>query len=1210
MRRRRLVESDEEREGARPPPDRSGSGGLSSESPRSPSPPPPSSGQASRVRKRVRLDSSVSTQRNGDGLPTPESARSREKEATIDVVDDMDDIVAEASVTEHYQPGSIVRVKLQNFVTYTAAEFFPGPRLNMIIGPNGTGKSTLVCAICLGLGWGPHHLGRAKEVSEYVKHGNAEATIEIELAKRPGDDGGNPVIRRVIRREGNKSLFAINGKSSTNKSVLELAKSFSIQIDNLCQFLPQDKVCEFAALTPVELLHSTQRAAAPEHMLQWHDRLKVLRAEQKQVQAQQATDKETLANLESRQQMLRADVERLRERAAIQKKVAMLEKARPFAQYRQVRHQHQEAKRLSREAQTALKTLEEEVEPSLRAVNQRQAYGQQIEKVVKERKRAVERAETAATDLVAKQRELGEAVDDLNKEIAAEREGDKKRKAELARIEENIKRLEQQVAEVTVDFDPLVYNEQIREKQRAGRELVEQAQEVRSTANRQVQEGREKSDRIARAERQLADLDSRAGQQTAKLHRISSETGRAWEWIQEHQDMFEHRIYGPPIVECTIKDARYVDQMESLMQRNDLLTFTTQSRADFKKLGDQLYGVLKLAEINIRTSTMGLDQCRAPVSDERRLSYGFQGWALDFIDGPAPVLAMLCAECRLHQTGVTLADLSQRQYEALQGSPISNWVSAKSTYAIMRRREYGAGATSTRVRDVRRAQIWTDQPVDLRGKQELQMNIEGWTAEVAALKADADEGNEKVRRLRDQAEVIERERKQLEEEKAVKQKAYADYKALPTRLAQAQDKYGELNGAGSQVRERVTAIFGRIDAVTLEKGRAATEHAHQVADLAAAAQAHLEADVMLLEAHSDVSALTALNQHVKESLEQRRREAQALKRTANETAEAGKRLLATCQAMLAEEADDSEQRAFLTSLPERQTADDIEAEIEAERARLELVHEGSNPNAMAEFERREATIGKLRDRVTHVDANLARLAAEVGSVRDRWEPELDRLVGRISLAFGRNFEKIGCAGQVDVYKAEDFDHWAIQIMVKFRESEPLTQLTSHRQSGGERAVSTIFYLLALQALARAPFRVVDEINQGMDPRNERLVHDRLLDIACQDRAPDDGDGDGDGDDDEHPAGAGAGGQYFLITPKLLHGLRYHPNMRVLCIASGEYMPDDDASLLQPRKGRDRMPGPGPGPGSGSALLDFARAVTSRRVLKEERSLASTAGVRV
>lgn len=59
------------------------------------------------------------------------------------------------STNMEHQPGSIVRVKLANFVTYTAVEFFPGPSLNMVIGPNGTGKSTLVCAICLGLGWGP-----------------------------------------------------------------------------------------------------------------------------------------------------------------------------------------------------------------------------------------------------------------------------------------------------------------------------------------------------------------------------------------------------------------------------------------------------------------------------------------------------------------------------------------------------------------------------------------------------------------------------------------------------------------------------------------------------------------------------------------------------------------------------------------------------------------------------------------------------------------------------------------------------------------------------------------------------------------------------------------------------------------------------------------------------------------------------------------------
>lgn len=49
----------------------------------------------------------------------------------------------------------------------------------------------------------------------------------------------------------------------------------------------------------------------------------------------------------------------------------------------------------------------------------------------------------------------------------------------------------------------------------------------------------------------------------------------------------------------------------------------------------------------------------------------------------------------------------------------------------------------------------------------------------------------------------------------------------------------------------------------------------------------------------------------------------------------------------------------------------------------------------------------------------------------------------------------------------------------------------------ERSVSTILYLMSLQSFSRAPFRVVDEINQGMDPRNERLVHALLVNSACE-----------------------------------------------------------------------------------------------------------------
>lgn len=51
----------------------------------------------------------------------------------------------------------------------------------MVVGANGTGKSTIVCGICLGLGGKPNILGRASSVIEYIKHGRPTAVIEIEL---------------------------------------------------------------------------------------------------------------------------------------------------------------------------------------------------------------------------------------------------------------------------------------------------------------------------------------------------------------------------------------------------------------------------------------------------------------------------------------------------------------------------------------------------------------------------------------------------------------------------------------------------------------------------------------------------------------------------------------------------------------------------------------------------------------------------------------------------------------------------------------------------------------------------------------------------------------------------------------------------------------------------------------------------------------------
>ena len=48
------------------------------------------------------------------------------------------------------------------------------------------------------------------------------------------------------------------------------------------------------------------------------------------------------------------------------------------------------------------------------------------------------------------------------------------------------------------------------------------------------------------------------------------------------------------------------------------------------------------------------------------------------------------------------------------------------------------------------------------------------------------------------------------------------------------------------------------------------------------------------------------------------------------------------------------------------------------------------------------------------------------------------------------------------------------------------------RSGGERAVSTIMYLMALQELMVAPFRAVDEINQV---RNSRFFYSKNYSVV-------------------------------------------------------------------------------------------------------------------
>jgi len=1119
-----------------------------------------------------------------------------------------------------HQPGAIVRVTLINFVTYTSAEFLPGANLNMVIGPNGTGKSTLVCAICLGLGWGPGLLGRAKDPSEFVKHGHKEATIEIELQRHERGSNRtteNPVITRKIRKDDNKSTFFVNGRPASNKMVLEMVKqNFNIQIDNLCQFLPQDRVVEFAQQNPVQTLETTLEAAADPEVREYHHELKNIREKQLELLHDNKGDRENLDNLEKRQEAQQATVERVKERQATQKKIDHLQKCRPIAKYMEAKAKVSVLKKQKEDLDRETRHLKQESAPALRKVNDKQKYAKAATENLKTHKDEVKRAENECKRIEREIKSYDEQMKDCISRSDAERRGATKDKGELQKHQTDLQRLKVRKEEAPEPFDSRAMNEQVAIHTSRDRELKERGDVLQTEVRDWVDQGKAKKAQAARLNEMIESLNTQAGQQEFKLENISKETHRAWQWIKENNQQFKKEVFGPPAVTCTVKDPSMATRVEAALQISDFKIITVQCNEDFVMLQEELTKKQRLHDISIRTCTTdNLSSFRTPLSDDQLHELGLEHWVIDCLEGPSVVLAMLCQERNLHQTAISNSAVSDAQHEAIARSPLKSYIAGNHSVRMTRRAEYGDAGVSSSIRDIQKARFWTDQPVDTGRKREWHDQIKNINRDLFELKENIQNNQAEVTKIKKERQWEESQAEEIRNDKETKQKALTEWRGLDTKISSAEEKIAYCRTRMDSFRDRCLEILKQKDDAMFQKAEAVLKYceaAHTLRELSAKL---LEAEIMAIEAQSDSETLQAINASIRDTLQRKEAELKNAEAGFKEARAAAGKYLEQVNIVKAEaegfasRGDDSLQELLieLAQIKDKPIEEEIDARLESAHAQLEL-HAGGTEgvNTIRDYEERAKKIDGLRLKLTAFNQEQADLHGAISEVRQVFEKELDEMVSKIDAAFAESFERIGCAGQVAVYKASsvdpadcteelggtenglDFANWAIHISVKFRENEPLSLLDSHRQSGGERAVSTIFYLMALQSLSKSPFRVVDEINQGMDPRNERMVHGRMVDVAA---------------DNEKlvEEGKSSGSQYFLITPKLLSGLKYQRGMTVLCIVSGENMPSATDTKRRDEDGNEHM--------VKGRKVDFAAFASRARELGMGRSSAA-AGRRV
>ncbi|KAI7820212.1 hypothetical protein BX661DRAFT_189383 [Kickxella alabastrina] len=1084
--------------------------------------------------------------------------------------------------SNEYRAGSIMHISLRNFVTYDSIELSPGPNMNMIIGPNGTGKSTIVCAIALGLGEKTSVLGRAKDISEFVKHGHERGHIEITLAGHGGataGDSGVVKIAREIIREGNKSTWHINGRHATATEVARTTRELQVQVGSLCQFLPQDRVVEFSKLSPQELLRETQVAVGREDLKSLQAELAVKRAQERQVMDGIQRSAQDTQDLRKKNELLERDVQRWQERLAAESQLRILTALVPVARYTEAKAGHDRAKEARRlalaayqQAMNATGPAEEELEELeakiAKSENQRRQLSGRRETLERDARRQMGKL----TQLETAHRDLNSEMDELKKSAQRRREKIAALRAEVARLE--AAHAEEQPPDEAASEDARRRLADLRDRKMQLNNEIVAVQEEQTAL---MASGQRINRQLEQCGQQLKDLDNVALKRREGLRRFHNDSYRALEWVEANRDKFKQHVFAPICLEASVQDLRYANLIETLASMSTLRTFVTQCKEDYQTLTRHAIDTMRL-RIDVVCNNRSLNSFLPPHPSEAIRSLGFDGYALDFIEAPRPVLAAMCVRDNIHEIPIALGNVDNEAIGAnhMFGEYIACGVRSKVT-----RGRYGSRAASvmtSRVKNQARLLSASGETEETQAVRErCSKEIDDFRDQLQANEQKMKKISQMDQKVRNAHRQIEAQEDELRQELGRRKEALRTWerhrvqletKQLMLREAVEEDRQ-EANGGTQAQRRQRQQIAQRLK-----------DNAHQRADIIAViadAAKELVDDIhkMVATGLAGLKDARALGELRAEAERQREAitESKRLFDQATEDFNLAKQNARSAleeTRTITEGMTDHERQAVRDAQAERgnMSYEELDIELSTCRQRLSMAaNSGLSSRVMENYEERKKQLAEMISNQQRLEHELRKVRRRKQRLREQWEAPLAEIISKIGHNFEAMFDQIECMGEIRLKRAgdgvvynnihtsaangdnddgsdngrpavvpqddEDYSNWGVEIRVAFRKNEALQALDNHRQSGGERAVSTILYLQSLQSLVAAPFRVVDEINQGMDQRNERLVHRLIVDTACKKGSS----------------------QYFLITPKLLPDLSYHPLMKVLCIFNGEWQPE-------------------------------------------------------
>jgi len=134
----------------------------------------------------------------------------------------------------------------------------------------------------------------------------------------------------------------------------------------------------------------------------------------------------------------------------------------------------------------------------------------------------------------------------------------------------------------------------------------------------------------------------------------------------------------------------------------------------------------------------------------------------------------------------------------------------------------------------------------------------------------------------------------------------------------------------------------------------------------------------------------------------------------------------------------------------------------------------------------------LKDKARTVEENREKTLEEVKTRMDSWRAVMQSLLDHVNLQYQEILSQAQAAGGVHMINGHDIEAAGLEVLVGFKGAMPVP-LDAYTQSGGERSMATMSFLLALQQHVQSPFRAIDEYDVHMDPRNRETITNLLID---------------------------------------------------------------------------------------------------------------------